>query len=73
MVTPVLGELAKEKSGKLKVLKPNVDENPRTAARFQTRSVPTLKFFEDARELATIVGALSKGALLQRLKPHLSS
>lgn len=73
LVAPVLDELAKEKAGKLKVLKLNVDENPRTAARFQTRSIPTLKLFKDARELDTIVGALSKGPLLQRLQPHLGS
>jgi len=71
MVAPVLDELAKEKAGTLKVLKLNVDENPMTAARFQARSIPTLKLFKDAQELDTIVGALSKGALLQRLKPHL--
>lgn len=73
MVAPVLDELAKEKAGKLKVLKLNVDENPRTAARFATHSIPTLKLFRNARELDTIVGALPKGALLRRLEPHLSS
>lgn len=71
MVAPVLDELAREKAGKLKVLKLNVDENLRTAARFQARSIPTLKLFRNAQELDTIVGALPKEALSQRLAPYL--
>lgn len=72
LIAPVLEELAQERAGELKILKLNVDENPRTAARFQARSIPTLKLFKNARELDTIIGALPKRALLQRLSPYLS-
>jgi thioredoxin 2 len=72
MVAPVLEELAREQAGKLKVVKLNVDENPQTAGRYRVQSIPTLMLFGGGQALTTVVGALPKGALLQRLTPYLS-
>src|SRR4051812_43194515 len=41
-VAPMLQQLAAERGGRLKIVKVNVDENPRLAARFQIQSIPTL-------------------------------
>jgi thioredoxin 2 len=71
MVAPVLEELARERAGKLKVVKLNVDENPRTSGRYRVQSIPMLTLFKGGQEITTVVGALPKGALLQRLAPHL--
>jgi thioredoxin len=68
---PVLEELARDKAGQIKVVKINVDHNPTTAGQFNIRSIPTLILFKDGRPVETLVGAMSKDALLQQLQPHL--
>lgn len=71
MTAPVLEEVARAKVGQLKVVKLNVDQNPATAGHFNVRSIPTLILFKDGRAVETLVGAMSKEALLERLAPHL--
>lgn len=63
MVAPVLDDLARERAGRLKVLKVNVDENPALAQRFNARSIPMLVLMKDGAEVETVVGAQSKTAL----------
>ena len=70
-VSPILEQLAREFSGRLKVVKVNVDENPRTQARFQASSIPTLVVLRDGRVVDRVVGALPKPDLTVRLTPHL--
>ena len=47
MLSPILHELAEEKSGTLKVGKVNVDEQMELAMRFQGSSIPMLVVFKD--------------------------
>ena len=60
MVAPIVGELADEYDGRLKVLKLNTDDNPEIATKFQVMSIPSLIFFKDGRQIDKIVGAQSK-------------
>ena len=71
IIAPVLEDLARELAGKLKVVKLNVDENPVVAGRFRVQSIPTLILFKDGKPVDTLIGAMPKGAMLQRLQPHL--
>jgi thioredoxin 1 len=71
MVAPILDEIATANAGKLKVAKLNVDDNPRTAQRFQVMSIPTLLLFKDGQAQARIVGARSKTQILAEFEPHL--
>jgi thioredoxin 2 len=59
-MAPVLDELARNYTGRLKVAKLNVDQNPVTASRFNVMSLPTLLFFRDGKVVDTAAGALPK-------------
>ena len=64
MVGPVVEEIATEKSGSLKVLKLNVDDNPDTARSYGVMSIPTLMVFASGEEKKRLVGARGKSQLL---------
>ena len=72
MTAPVLEDLARDKAGQIKIVKINVDENPATAAHFNIRSIPTLILFKNGQPVDTLIGAMSKSALLERLGSHLA-
>ncbi len=63
MIAPILDDVAKEYSGKLKVAKLNIDENQDTPAKYGIRGIPTLMLFKGGNVEATKVGALSKSQL----------
>ncbi len=68
---PVVDELAREMSGRARVGKLNVDENPLTASRFQVQSIPTLLVIKNGAEVDRLLGALPKDAIRRRLEKHL--
>jgi thioredoxin len=68
MVAPVLDELAAESQGRYRIAKLNVDENPRTAAQYNIRSIPTMLVFLNGAVVDRIVGAQSKQAIAAKLK-----
>ena len=70
MIAPVLDQLAAESNGKYVIAKLNVDENPRTAAQFQIRSIPTLLIFKNGKLVDLIMGAQPKHAIAARLAAH---
>ena len=63
MIAPILNDIADEYSGKIKVVKLNIDENPSTPAKFGVRGIPTLMIFKSGSIEATKVGAMSKSQL----------
>jgi len=67
IIAPVLDELAAESDGRYKIAKLNVDENPRTAAQFNIRSIPTLLIFKNGKVVDQIVGVVPKQAIAARL------
>ena len=71
MVAPILDEIAGEKAGAVTIAKLNVDDNIRTAQRFEVMSIPTMILFKDGEVVMRIVGAKSKAALLADIEAHL--
>ena len=70
MIAPILDQLAVEYNGKVKVTKLDVDQNVRTATRFNVRSIPTLLFFKNGKLVDQVVGAVPKPALESKFKEH---
>jgi thioredoxin 1 len=62
-IAPAVEELAKEYSGRVKVGKMNVDENPQTPSNFGIRGIPTLILFKGGKAVNQIVGAMAKAKL----------
>lgn len=56
MLAPILEELAEEFECNVKFVKLNVDENPSISGRYGIRSIPTVVFFKDGKELASLIG-----------------
>ncbi len=71
MIAPILDEVAKEYTGRLKVAKLNIDENPKTPGEYGIRGIPTLILFKGGNVEATKVGALSKSQLTSFIDSNL--
>lgn len=67
MMIPVIEELAKEAKG-FAVTKLDIDQAPKIAAKYNVMSVPTFIIFKDGKEVARMMGAMSKDLLLQKIK-----
>lgn len=71
MVSPVVEEIGNEKGDGLKVVKLNIDENPQVTRTYGVMSIPSLLLFKGGQEVARVVGARPKEAILRDLDPHL--
>lgn len=71
-VAPLLEQLAGEYDGKARITKVDVDQNQKTAMRFNIRSIPSILFFKDGRHVDTVVGAVPKPVLAGKIQQHLA-
>ena len=67
MIEPKVEALSREHAQALKVVKVNVDENPRLASRYHAMSIPTMIVINGGREVDRWVGALPDKALRGRV------
>ncbi len=72
-IAPILSEIAVEHADHVAVTKLNVDDNPDLAMRYNVMSIPTLLVFSNGEVAKRLVGAKSKGALLQELDEFLAT
>lgn len=63
MIAPALEEISNELTGKVKIVKVNVDENQGIASQFGIRSIPTLLIFKNGQLAGQRAGAAPKGEL----------
>ncbi len=66
-IAPILAEISDEHGDDITIAKLNVDDNPDLALKYNVMSIPTLLVFSGGEVSKRLVGAKSKGALLQEL------
>ena len=64
-IAPIIDDLAGEYSGRLKVVKMNVDDNPQTPGRYGVRGIPNLLIIKGGQVKEQIIGAVPKGTLVK--------
>jgi thioredoxin-like negative regulator of GroEL len=64
---PILEELASKYAGGVKFVKMNVDDNPLTASKYNTRNIPTMLLFKNGTLVNRLVGTLSKEEIERQL------
>ena len=62
-LTPILEDVAANNSGSVTFAKLNIDENPKTPAKYGVMSIPTLILFKNGNVEAVKMGLLSKSQL----------
>ena len=67
MIAPIVEELAGEFNGKIKIGKLDVDNNQQTSIQYGVRSIPTLLIFKNGKVQDTIIGAVPKSNIVQKL------
>lgn len=65
---PKLEEIASELSGKVKIVKLNIDENPNTTSKFGIRSIPTMILFKGGQSVGTLMGNQPKESIVELIK-----
>jgi thioredoxin 1 len=71
MIAPVVEELAKEYSGKVKIGKLDVDSNPQSASAYGIMSIPSLIFFKNGKVMDQVTGALNRTSLKQKIEENI--
>jgi thioredoxin 1 len=70
-VAPIVEDLAKEFSGRLKVMKLDVDENPAIATKLKITGIPTVLLFKGGQVVDQAVGALPKRLFVDMIEKHI--
>ncbi len=71
MMAPELQKVAQKNTGKLRVIKIDIDKNPGTAQQFKIQGVPTLILFKEGKVLWRQSGAMSSTQISDAIKSHI--
>jgi thioredoxin 1 len=66
-LAPILGALAEERAGSLRIVKINQDENPLVSSDYRVLALPTMLLFDGGEPIAQMVGARPKSAIAGEL------
>ncbi|MGZ3692375.1 MAG: thioredoxin [Pseudobdellovibrio sp.] len=69
-LAPKLEEIAGEMTGKIRIVKMNVDENPQTPGQFGIRGIPAMLLFKGGQQVGELVGNHPKDNITEFLKTH---
>jgi len=71
MVAPIIEELSRDYVGRILFGKLDVDENRKVSMQYDIMSIPTLLVFKNGKLVDTIIGAMPKQTLEQKITSHL--
>lgn len=63
VLSPIVDELATELSGKVKIVKVNIDQAPEAPTKYGVRGIPTLMIFKNGQVVDSRVGGMPKSQL----------
>jgi thioredoxin 1 len=72
LLTPIIEDLSLELAGKIKIVKMDIQNNPKTSVEFNIISIPTLILFKDGKQISTKKGALAKDVIINWLDHDLA-
>ena len=70
-LSPIVDQVAESYSGKVKVAKMNVDQNPGTPGRYGIRGIPTLLIFKGGQVKEQIVGYVPRETIEKAIDKHM--
>lgn len=73
LIAPVVEELAQEYNGKFKFAKVDVDNNQKVAMDYGIRSIPTLMIFKGGKVHSSVIGAVPKSNLINKIEEALTN
>ena len=71
VISPIIDEIAKDYSGRVKVLKMNVDENANIPTQYGIKSLPHLALFKDGNLVDSLSGAVAKNKIEKLITDNL--
>lgn len=72
-LTPIVEEIAKERAGRIKVFKLDIEANPEMVMEHGIRSAPTLVLYSGGTERGRVLGFRPKSRLENELDKYLAS
>ena len=73
MIAPTIEELAAEYDGRARIAKMDVDHNQQVPMNYGVRSIPSVLIFKGGQHVDTVVGAVPKDLLVDKIEAQLSS
>lgn len=68
LLEPELKKIASSYDSQVKIIKINVNENPRTSSKYMIRGLPTLLFIRDGSVKSQLIGAVNPREIEQKLQ-----
>ncbi len=66
-LNPIIDKVEAEVTGKVKIVKVNIDESPDIASKYSIMSIPTLLIFKDGVVADQLVGLVQKDKIMAKL------
>ncbi|XP_062233968.1 thioredoxin M-type, chloroplastic-like [Phragmites australis] len=71
LMHPIIADLAKAYTGRLRCVKLNTDKNQDVATRYSIRSIPTILIFKNGERKETVIGAVTDTTLAKTVERFL--